>query len=48
MRECPRARLCDGSLGTLGGCGVCSSLTAAVSTKSPVPWSFSRVSPTLR
>ena len=47
MRECPRASLCGGSLGTLGGCGVCSSLTGAVSMKSPAPWSFSRVSPTL-
>ena len=47
MRECPRASLCGGSLGTLGGCGVCSSLTATVSMKSPAPWSFSRVSPTL-
>ena len=45
MRECPHPSLCGGSLGTLGGCGVCSSLTATVSTKSPAPWSFSRVSP---
>ena len=45
MRECPHPSLCGGSLGTLGGCGVCSFLTATVSTKSPAPWSFSRVSP---
>ena len=45
MRECPHPSLCGGSLGTLGGCGVCSSLTATVSMKSPAPWSFSRVSP---
>lgn len=47
MRECPCPSLCGGSLGTLGRCGVCSSLTAAVSTKSPALWSFSRVSPML-
>ena len=44
MRECPRPSLCGGPRGTLGRCGVCSSLTAAASTKSPAPWCFSRVS----
>ena len=48
MRECPHPSLRGGSLGALGGCGVCSSRTAAVSMKSPALWSFSWVSPMLQ